>query len=333
MDPTAPPPPPPAAAAANPKPVAEEVDELIKDIAGITVVDGEPQPKTHILPTPDLAGLVAYMKAKPVKKVVVLTGAGISVAAGIPDFRTPGTGLYSQLEKYNLPYPEAIFSLDYLETNPKAFFTLAKEMWPGNYAPTTAHYFIRLLEKHNMLMCNFTQNIDGLERVAGVDEKFLVEAHGTFAKAHCTNSRCYREYRIQFVKDAIDKGEIPRCTSCCTKDGDGDSEDAPVVKPDIVFFGENLPSKFLSRSRDVASADLVLVLGTSLNVYPFAGLAELVAEGVPRVLINRECVGRFERDPTKTPRDLVLLGDCQQIVQQLVDALGWSDDLKAMMTK
>jgi NAD-dependent deacetylase sirtuin 2 len=96
--------------------------------------------------------------------VVVLAGAGISVSAGIPDFRTPGTGLYSNLQKYDLPSPESIFDIAYFREKPQAFCTLCTEMWPDNFAPTPAHFFIKLLEQKGILKRCFTQNIDTLER-------------------------------------------------------------------------------------------------------------------------------------------------------------------------
>ncbi|XP_050831687.1 NAD-dependent protein deacetylase sirtuin-3, mitochondrial isoform X3 [Serinus canaria] len=115
-----------------------------------------------------------------------MAGAGISTPSGIPDFRSPGSGLYSNLEQYDIPYPEAIFELGYFFVNPKPFFTLAKELYPGNYRPNSAHYFLRLLHDKGLLLRLYTQNIDGLERVAGIPPDRLVEAHGTFATATCT---------------------------------------------------------------------------------------------------------------------------------------------------
>jgi len=93
---------------------------------------------------------------------VVLTGAGLSVAAGIPDFRTPGTGLYSKLQEYNLPFPEAIFSIDYFKKKPVAFLGLAKEMLTKDYEPTLGHKFIKKLQDEGILLMNLTQNIDDL---------------------------------------------------------------------------------------------------------------------------------------------------------------------------
>ncbi|RUS12426.1 DHS-like NAD/FAD-binding domain-containing protein, partial [Endogone sp. FLAS-F59071] len=119
--------------------------------------------------------------------IIVMTGAGISTAAGIPDFRTPGTGLYDNLQKYKLPYPEAIFTILLRREckNPEPFYAVAKQLYPGKLFPTKTHYFILLLHSKNLLLRNFTLNIDTLERIAGIPEDILVEAHGSFASAKC----------------------------------------------------------------------------------------------------------------------------------------------------
>ena len=87
-----------------------------------------------------------------------MVGAGISVSAGIPDFRTPGTGLYDNLQKYDLPHPTAVFELDYFRENPSPFYLLAKELYPGQYPPTPTHHFIHLLHKKGILLRCFSQN-------------------------------------------------------------------------------------------------------------------------------------------------------------------------------
>ncbi|XP_059704630.1 NAD-dependent protein deacetylase sirtuin-3, mitochondrial isoform X1 [Haemorhous mexicanus] len=133
-----------------------------------------------------LKDVAELLRKKECRRVVVMAGAGISTPSGIPDFRSPGSGLYSNLEQYDIPYPEAIFELGYFFVNPKPFFTLAKELYPGNYRPNSAHYFLRLLHDKGLLLRLYTQNIDGLERVAGIPPDRLVEAHGTFATATCT---------------------------------------------------------------------------------------------------------------------------------------------------
>ncbi|XP_055211655.1 NAD-dependent protein deacetylase sirtuin-3, mitochondrial isoform X12 [Gorilla gorilla gorilla] len=133
-----------------------------------------------------LQDVAELIRARACQRVVVMVGAGISTPSGIPDFRSPGSGLYSNLQQYDLPYPEAIFELPFFFHNPKPFFTLAKELYPGNYKPNVTHYFLRLLHDKGLLLRLYTQNIDGLERVSGIPASKLVEAHGTFASATCT---------------------------------------------------------------------------------------------------------------------------------------------------
>lgn len=113
------------------------------------------------------------------------TGAGISTSAGIPDFRSPDTGLYSNLARLDLPYPEAIFDISFFRNNPLPFYTLAHELYPGKHRPTIAHSFVRMLSDKGILLKLFTQNIDCLEREAGIPDYQIVEAHGSFARQRC----------------------------------------------------------------------------------------------------------------------------------------------------
>lgn len=99
------------------------------------------------------------LRAGQFSKIILLMGAGVSTAAGIPDFRTPGSGLYDNLQKYNLPNPQAIFDIDYFQDHPQAFCRLAKEIWPlaGRYRPTYTHAFVKLLEEKGLLFRAYTQ--------------------------------------------------------------------------------------------------------------------------------------------------------------------------------
>ncbi|KAI8579678.1 hypothetical protein K450DRAFT_240988 [Umbelopsis ramanniana AG] len=257
-----------------------------------------------------------------------MTGAGISTAAGIPDFRSKGTGLYDNLQKFNLPYAEAIFDIDYFMEKPEPFYALAKELFPGKYLPTKTHYFIKLLHDHNVLLHNFTQNIDTLERLTGLPGTHLVEAHGSFASATCVH--CKSPGDINHVKKHILKSQIPRCTSC--KDG--------LIKPDITFFGQSLPEKFYDSLDLFDEADLLIVIGTSLQVQPFASLVDAVNSEVPRLLINREPAGVFQsrrgyelRGKAKKKRDAVWLGDCDGGVEKLAELLGWGKELDELHRK
>ncbi|XP_056134236.1 NAD-dependent protein deacetylase sirtuin-3, mitochondrial isoform X2 [Lampris incognitus] len=262
----------------------------------------------------DIAENIRELKCR---RVVVMAGAGISTPSGIPDFRSPGSGLYDNLQQYDLPYAEAIFEIDFFHHNPKPFFALAKELYPGNYQPNLAHYFVRLLHDKGQLLRMYTQNIDGLERLAGIPPEMLVEAHGTFATATCTV--CRRNYEGEDLRPDVIRGTVPKCPTC-----------KGVVKPDIVFFGEQLPQNFLKYMRDFPLADLLIIMGTSLEVEPFASLAGAVRGSVPRLLINRDLVGPFGLGATR-PNDVVQLGDVVSGVQALADALGWTRELGTLM--
>ncbi|OAA61694.1 sir2 family histone deacetylase [Niveomyces insectorum RCEF 264] len=162
-----------------------------------TLVDDTVPPRT--LRARSLDAVAEYIRAgkggktagttsggKPLR-IVALVGAGMSTAAGIPDFRSPDTGLYANLQRLRLPYPEAVFSLDYFQEHPEPFYVLAQELHPaaGRFHPTLAHAFLALLAAKNHLALLFTQNIDCLERAAGVPADRLVEAHGSFATQRC----------------------------------------------------------------------------------------------------------------------------------------------------
>eukprot|EP00698_Gefionella_okellyi_P011509 TRINITY_DN3039_c0_g1_i2.p1 TRINITY_DN3039_c0_g1~~TRINITY_DN3039_c0_g1_i2.p1 ORF type:complete len:412 (+),score=83.35 TRINITY_DN3039_c0_g1_i2:861-2096(+) len=121
------------------------------------------------------------------KNIVILTGAGVSVSCGIPDFRSKG-GLYETIaDEFDLPDPQALFDIHYFHDDPKPFFRFAKELMPGNYQPSLCHKFIKHLEDRGQLLRNYTQNIDTLENVAGI--KRIIQCHGSFASATCTECK------------------------------------------------------------------------------------------------------------------------------------------------
>ncbi|KAK3396025.1 DHS-like NAD/FAD-binding domain-containing protein [Sordaria brevicollis] len=263
-----------------------------------------------------VSAVADYIKSGKARKVVVLTGAGISTAAGIPDFRSPETGLYANLAALDLEEPEDVFSLPFFKENPKPFYVLAKDLYPGKFHPTISHVFISLLATKGLLYQLFTQNIDCLERAAGVPPSLIVEAHGSFASQRCID--CKTTYPDDKMREHVSRAEVPHCEKC-----------NGLVKPDIVFFHENLPSLFFDRRHMAEEADLVLVLGTSLTVHPFAGLPDLAPVEVPRVLFNMERVGSLGSQAD----DVLVLGDCDTGVRQLADALGWREELEAEWRK
>jgi NAD+-dependent protein deacetylase SIR2 len=260
-----------------------------------------------------LSGVAEYIKSGKANRIVVMTGAGISTAAGIPDFRSPGTGLYANLARLNLPYAEAVFDISYFRDKPEPFYVLARELYPGKFHPTVSHAFIALLAGKSMLQMLFTQNIDCLEREAGVPGDKIVEAHGSFATQRCIE--CKTEYPGDKMREHVEAGKVPRCEDEACKG---------LVKPDIVFFGEPLPKDFDRNAHHTYLADLVLVLGTSLSVYPFAQLPEMVKAEKPRVLFNMERVGNMG----SRPDDVLVLGECDDGVRRLADELGWREELE-----
>ncbi|KAJ6504631.1 Sir2 family histone deacetylase Hst2 [Mycena vitilis] len=272
--------------------------------------------KNRVLKSQDLPGLTEYIPSDKCKNIVLMLGAGVSTSAGIPDFRSPDTGLYANLERLRLPYAEAVFEINFFRKNPKPFYILAHELYPGKFRPTITHSFIRLLAAHKLLHTCFTQNIDTLERRAGVPDDKIIEAHGSFATQRCIE--CMRTFDGDRMKRMVLAKEIPRCDTC-----------GGLVKPDIVFFGESLPDDFIDAIPNVAKADLLIVMGTSLTVHPFAGLAERAAPHCPRVLINLDRVGSIGR----RPNDVVLLGKCDDVVRDLCRQLGWEKELEALWAK
>ncbi|KAF9465265.1 DHS-like NAD/FAD-binding domain-containing protein [Collybia nuda] len=222
--------------------------------------------------------------------------------------------LQSNLARLNLPHPEAVFEINFFRRNPVPFYTLAHELYPGKFRPTPTHSFIRLLAARSLLHMCFTQNIDTLERIAGVPDHLIIEAHGSFASQSCIV--CDAPFDGAEMRRCIAEKRIAKCLEC-----------TGLVKPDIVFFGEGLPKKFISAIPSIADADLLIIIGTSLTVHPFASLAGMAErQSCPRVLINIERVG----DLGSRRDDVVLLGKCDDIVRELCKELGWSDELEKL---
>lgn len=276
-----------------------------------SMIDQKTPPR--VLENRSIEAVAKYILENDVRRIVVMVGAGISTSAGIPDFRSPDTGIYSNLAHLELPDPEAVFSITFFRENPRPFYALARELYPGRYRPTIAHSFIKLLHDKGRLLKHFTQNIDCLEREAGLPGDAIIEAHGSFATQRCID--CGVEYPEKEMKEAIMEGKVPYCPRC-----------NGIVKPDIVFFGEGLPEEFIVNRGLPEEADLCIVMGSSLSVYPFASLPGFVREGVPRVLINMDRAGSLG----SRPDDVLLLGDCDAGVRRFAKALGWLDELEAL---
>lgn len=223
------------------------------------------------------------------KNIVFFGGAGVSTESGIPDFRSVD-GLYSQ--KFDYP-PETIISHSFYRKNPEYFFRFYREkMLPLGFAPNVTHLKLAQWEREGKLLAVVTQNIDGLHQKAG--SKAVYELHGSVLRNYCEN--CGKFYPAEFVKNA--KG-VPRC-DC-----------GGIVKPDVVLYEESLNDHTVRKSiQAIAKADLLLVAGTSLTVYPAAGLVNYY-RGNRLVLINRDAT------PYDEQADLVLHRNLGEVFAQL----------------
>jgi NAD-dependent deacetylase len=182
-------------------------------------------------------------------KIVALTGAGISTAAGIPDFRGP-QGIYTT-HKYD---PEKVFDILHFSQDPAPFYDYARDFLRllEGIKPTFTHRFFAKLEEQGKMLGVITQNIDGLHEKAGSHR--VINLHGSIKYAYCLD--CGRYYDLEAMKEKIFKEKVPRCDTC-----------GGILKPDIVFFGEAVKD-FNKAEELVYSSDLMFVVGTSCKVYP-----------------------------------------------------------------
>ncbi|KAG1793087.1 DHS-like NAD/FAD-binding domain-containing protein [Suillus plorans] len=288
-----------------------------------------------------IADAVSLIQAS--KRMVVLTGAGISVSCGIPDFRSHN-GLYAMLKErgtYELDDPQQMFDIHYFRENPAVFYSFASQIYPSNFIPSPCHRFIKAIEDRGKLLRNYTQNIDTLETLTGITR--VLQCHGSFATATCI--QCKRRIPGNEIEKDIMEHRVPFCTVCMEakrtaeevrqaafrkkakkrgrkewEEGSDEEDEAipvGVMKPDITFFGEKLADDFdhaLEDDRD--KVDLLIVIGTSLKVSPVSEILSHLPHSVPQILINKTPVRHINPD-------IVLLGNADDIVQHLCEQLAW----------
>lgn len=227
------------------------------------------------------------------QNIVFFGGAGVSTESNIPDFRGVD-GLYHQ--EYEYP-PETIISHSFYRSKPKEFYRFYKnKMLFPDAKPNPAHLALAKLEEMGKLKAVITQNIDGLHQAAG--SKTVLELHGSVRRNHCT--RCMNFFTLEEMLSTMGEDGIPRCTC------------SGVIKPDVVLYEESLDESVLSKSvAYISQADLLIIGGTSLTVYPAAGLIDYY-RGSKMVLINK----------TVTPMDekanLVISGSIGEVLHDAV---------------
>ncbi|HUA12108.1 MAG TPA: Sir2 family NAD-dependent protein deacetylase [Solirubrobacteraceae bacterium] len=232
--------------------------------------------------------------------VVALTGAGISVPSGIPDFRTPVTGLWANVD------PMQVAHIDVFREQPQVFWRFYGERFAtlGDRQPNGAHLALVAMERAGLLDGVITQNVDMLHTRAGSTAP--VEVHGSIAGCRCP--RCGAAVDLQSARALLAESpdSVPRCPGC------GD-----VLKPEVVLFGEALPRAALERAVELSrGADLMLCIGSSLEVHPVAALPRLTLEAGGRVAIVTAGATPYDREAA-----LRLEGDVEQEMLALAAAL------------
>ncbi len=232
------------------------------------------------------------------KQLVAFTGAGHSTASGIPDFRSPGSGLW---EKAN---PMLVASIWAFRLNPQTFYSWIQPMAELllRAPPNPAHYALARLEEMGILRAIITQNIDNLHQRAG--SRRVLELHGHMREATCI--RCYTKVPVDpTLERSVLDGKVPKC-QC-----------GGVLKPDVILFGEQLPVKVLNQAMaEARRADLILVAGSSLEVTPAADIPYLAREcGAKSIIVNLQ--------PTHfdAQADVVIHGDVAEILPRIVEAV------------
>jgi NAD-dependent deacetylase len=229
------------------------------------------------------------------KRVVALTGAGISTPSGIPDFRSEGTGLWSRDE------PLEVASLSTFRTHPERFFEWFRPLVGRifNAEPNAAHNALAEMESSSREITVITQNIDVLHQKAG--SKNVVEMHGSVQSMSCT--QCFKKFETRyFFQDFIESGTIPTCPIC-----------NGILKPNVILFGEQLPqTAWFEAQRAARQCDLMLVAGSSLEVLPVAGLPmQALDRGAHLIIVNNT--------PTylNVRADVVLMQDVSTILPEI----------------
>lgn len=232
------------------------------------------------------------------RRAVALTGAGVSVPSGIPDFRTPETGLWTKVD------PMEVAHISVFEGDPERFWSYYRPRFQalGDKEPNRAHAALAELERRGLIEGVITQNIDRLHRAAGSEN--VIEVHGSIETSSCLE--CGTAYGLDEVEGIFDERSVAICSAC-----------GGPVKPDVVLFGELLPEEAMAQATELAEgADLILCAGSSLAVHPVAGLPQLTLERGGALAIVTKGTTPYDRDAK-----LKLEGEVDEELGALVDAL------------
>ena len=257
---------------------------------------------------------IQNFKEKQFKNIIFMVGAGISTTAGIPDFRSK-TGLFQQLQdKYGMDSPEEFFQKKTFLEKPEFFYEFCKIFDLSQIKPTLTHKFMKYMIDQGIVKYVFTQNIDGLELKAKIPKEKIVFAHGSFTEGHCAT--CKIKVDINKINEGINNGKIVYCDVC-----------GGPCKPNVVFYGEDLSEDFYNKAEESRDCDLVIILGTSLQVYPFAKIPKLLNVKSWKVVFNRDRVGSFLYNFLFS-NTLFIQGTTDQTVIQFLKDIDLLEDFK-----
>ena len=256
---------------------------------------------------------------KKYSKILFMVGAGISTTAGIPDFRSK-TGLFKQLQdKYNLSSPEEFFLKKTFLEKPQYFYEFTKLFDLSKINSTISHKFMNFFVTKNIVKYIYTQNIDGLEIKAKIPNEKLIFAHGNFYTGHC--AKCNKEIDINKINEGIQKNEIYYCPAC-----------KGPCKPNVVFYGEGLPTRFFEKLQECEDVDLIIIMGTSLKVQPFASIPYLTNPKADIVVLNMESVGGFQFNKLYS-NALFIEGKTDESIVKLLKDMNMFNEFKDFMKK
>ena len=233
------------------------------------------------------------------RRAVALTGAGVSVPSGIPDFRTPETGMWAKVD------PMEVAHISVFEREPERFWSYYRPRFQslGDKEPNRAHEVLAELERRGLIEGVITQNIDRLHRAAG--SKNVIEVHGSIETSSCMT--CATSFELEEIDGLFDERGVAICSVC-----------RGAVKPDVILFGELLPESAMARATELAErADLILCVGSSLAVHPVAGLPQITLGRGGRLAIVTKGETPYDGDA-----ELKLEGEVDEELDALLAALG-----------
>jgi len=294
-----------------------------------------------VLISHDMKGISQYIKSGKCNKIAILAGAGISVSAGIPDFRSKG-GFYKTLNikrdyakvcnmtedqiKY-CEYEETnILTIDLFKKNPACYCEARRPfiIAPMKYKATKTHWFFKTLYNKGLLKRFYSTNIDGLDSQCMFPDDVLIHVHGTLGRASCIV--CGKDADMTWFRNEVYNRNYPIRCQYCNKPNNW-------VKPGTVLYGQNLPKQFhtLCKGGDLDDIDLIIIAGTSLSVFPSSGVPELVSKKCVRLLLNKDKVGYGYQWNKKGYNDVWYPGNCDDACNELIKLLGWDNDVITSM--